>query len=55
MREEYLYPEICQKMADTLLQNLSAGQYDEHTKARDIADKLTEDMVAICKDRHLWV
>lgn len=55
LREEYIYPEMGQKMADKLIQNLSAGQYDEHTRAGRLADKLTEDMVALCKDLHLWV
>lgn len=55
LREEYLYPEMGQKMSDALLQNLSAGQYDEHTRAGRLADKLTEDTVALCKDRHLWI
>lgn len=55
LREEYLYPEIGQKMADKILQNLSAGLYDEHTKAGRLADKLTEDTVALCEDRHLWI
>ncbi len=55
LREEYLYPEMGQKMADKILQNLSAGQYDEHTRTGRLADKLTEDTVALCKDRHLWI
>ncbi len=55
LREEYLYPEMGKKMADKILQNLSAGQYDEHTRTGRLADKLTEDTVALCKDRHLWI
>ncbi|NIO48671.1 MAG: hypothetical protein GTN73_04420 [Candidatus Aminicenantes bacterium] len=55
LREEYLYPEMGQKMADKLMQNLSAGLYDEHKSTGKLADKLTEDMVALCKDRHLWI
>lgn len=37
------------------MQNLSSQQYDELTTVGRLADRLTEDMVAICKDRHLWV
>lgn len=55
LREEYLYPEMGQKMADKLMQNLLAGQYDEHTRTGKLADKITEDMVALCMDRHLWI
>jgi C-terminal processing protease CtpA/Prc len=55
LRKEYLYPEMGKKMADKLIQNLSAGQYDECTRTGKLADKLTEDMVALCKDLHLWV
>ena len=52
LKNEYLYPEIGQKMAEKLMQNLSSQQYDELTRAGQLADRLTEEMVAISKDRH---
>ncbi len=55
LKNEYLYPEIGQKMAEKLMQNLSTQQYDELTRAGRLADRLTEEMVSISKDRHLWV
>lgn len=55
LKEEYLYPDMGQKMAEKLMENLSSQQYDELTKVGRLADRLTEDLVAICKDRHLWV
>lgn len=55
LKEKYLNPEVGQKMAEKLMLNLSSQQYEKLTRAGHLADRLTEDMVAICKDRHLWV
>jgi len=55
LKEEYLYPEMGINMAEKLMQNISSQQYNELTTAGRLADKLTKDMVALSKDRHLWV
>ena len=55
LSEEYIYPEMGQIMADKLNQNITDGQYDAFTHAGRLADKLTEDMVSLSKDLHLWI
>ncbi|MBN1271536.1 MAG: S41 family peptidase [Candidatus Aminicenantes bacterium] len=55
LEEEYLFPEMGKKVADMLLENLSSGLYDDQTRAGRLADKLTDDMVHISKDIHLWI
>lgn len=51
----YVYPEVGRRMADTLLQREARGAYSDLTKAGAIADKLTEDAVAVSHDLHVWV
>ena len=55
LRDMYIYPELGQRMADTLLQHQAQGAYRDLAKAGALADKLTEDAVAVSNDLHIWV
>jgi retinol-binding protein 3 len=55
LREVYVYPEMGERMAEVLARNESEGRYRTVTSAGDLAQNLTTDLFAVCKDRHLTV
>lgn len=55
LRDVYVYPELGQRMADVLLGNQAEGLYEDLTTAGKLADRLTEDALAISNDAHIWV
>lgn len=55
LEENYVFPEVGAKMAVALRENLKSKKYDSETTAGDLARRLTDDLRAICKDRHLTV
>lgn len=55
LNESYVFPEIAKKMQADLEKRKAASEYDAITSARTFADKLTQDLQAISKDKHLRV
>ena len=55
LKETYVYPEVGKKMSDALARYQSEGRYNGLTSAGELAHKLTEDLRAICNDRHLAI
>lgn len=55
LNESYVFPDIARKMEDNLKQNLQNKAYEGVSSARAFAQKLTEDLQAISKDKHLRV
>jgi len=55
LRDVYVYPELGQRMADALLRNQADGLYDDLTTTGKLADRLTEDALAVSNDAHIWV
>jgi hypothetical protein len=55
LKDSYIYPELGRQMADAFLQNEAEGRYADLKKAGKLADKLTEDALAISNDKHIWV
>jgi hypothetical protein len=55
LRESYVYPEVGARMAEVLAKHESEGRYDAVTSAGDLAQRLTTDLFAVCKDHHLSV
>jgi len=55
LRESYVYPEVGKRMADVLVKHESEGRYSAVTSASDLAQRLTTDLFAVCKDHHLSV
>jgi YD repeat-containing protein len=55
LRDKYIYAGPGQLMADRLLRNGADGKYDQLMTAGKLADRLTEDLQGVSKDRHVWV
>lgn len=55
LRENYVDPDLGSALADTLLTRLSNRTYTEARKTGQLADLLTDDIVAVSRDVHLWV
>lgn len=55
LSETYIDPSIGKAMADTILDHLSGGVYTAANKTGRLADMLTEDAVAVSRDRHVWI
>jgi hypothetical protein len=51
----YVYPEMAEKMEKHVRDKYKNGDYKEITSALQFGDKLTEDLLEICHDRHLGV
>ena len=55
LNRSYVFPEVAAKMSDAVRERVAKGEYDAITGAREFADKLTADLQAISRDKHLRV
>lgn len=55
LNEMYVFPDTAKKMEDAVRARQKKGEYDALTSARDLADRLTADLRAVSRDRHLGV
>jgi hypothetical protein len=55
LAENYVFPEVAQKVSVHLSERLASGAYDKAGDAGAFARALTEDLQAFAKDRHLSV
>jgi retinol-binding protein 3 len=55
LNESYVFPDVAKKMETAIRERLKKGEYDRLTDGRAFAEKLTEDLQAICNDKHLRV
>jgi C-terminal processing protease CtpA/Prc len=55
LNESYVFAETAKKMETDVKQRLQNKEYDKITSSRDFAQKLTDDLQAISKDKHLRV
>jgi retinol-binding protein 3 len=55
LNRSYVFPEVAAKMSDAVRERLAKGEYDAVTGAREFADKLTADLQAVSRDKHLRV
>lgn len=55
LNDAYVFPEVAKKLEADLRKRRSANEYDSVTSAQAFARKLTEDVQAISKDKHLRV
>jgi hypothetical protein len=55
LNEAYVFPEVAKKMEQSIRERVTAKEYDQITSARQFATKLTEDLQAVSKDKHLRV
>ena len=55
VEESYVYPEMGSKMALLIRENAKNKAYTSITAPTELADRLTEDLRGVCKDRHLTI
>ncbi|HSK72635.1 MAG TPA: S41 family peptidase [Pyrinomonadaceae bacterium] len=55
LNESYVFPEVAKRMEADIRNRMKNNEYDNITSARDFAKKLTEDLRAVSKDKHLGV
>ncbi len=55
LNDAYVFPETAKRMEANLRQRQTAKEYDSYTSAQAFARKLTDDLQAISKDKHLRV
>jgi retinol-binding protein 3 len=55
LNEFYVYPDLAQKMAETVRANQKRGDYESITDPNAFANRLTKDLEAVSHDKHLRV
>ena len=55
LNRSYVFPEVAAKMSAAVRERVAKGEYDGVTGAREFADKLTADLQAVSRDKHLRV
>lgn len=55
LNDSYIFPETAKKMETAIRERAEKKEYDQITGARQFAAKLTEDLQAVSKDKHLRV
>jgi hypothetical protein len=55
LNDSYVFPETAKKMEQSIRERVSNKEYDQITSAKAFATKLTEDLQAVSKDKHLRV
>jgi C-terminal processing protease CtpA/Prc len=55
LNENYVFPELAQQMSKDITNRFQNQEYKQITSALEFAKKLTDDMQAISKDKHLRV
>lgn len=55
LTQNYVYPEIAEKMAAAIHNNQQTGKYDHITDGGLLANQLGDDLLAVSHDRHLHV
>ena len=55
LTDSYVFPEVAKKMETSIRERVTNKEYDSVTSAKDFAMKLTNDLQAVSKDKHLRV
>ena len=55
LNDSYVFPETAKKMEAAIRDRVSKKEYDQITGSRAFAAKLTEDLRAVSRDKHLGV
>src|SRR5687768_4879908 len=55
LNDSYVFPEVAKKMEQSIRERVGKKEYDQITSAKEFATKLTSDLQAISKDKHLRV
>lgn len=55
LNDNYIFPEVAEKMAKKISRNLKKGNYQDIDDVRVFAQQLTDDLVAVSQDKHIRV
>lgn len=55
LNDSYVFPDVAKKMEQSIRERLDKKEYDQITSSKEFAKKLTDDLQAISKDKHLRV
>ncbi len=55
LNDSYVFPEVAKKMEQSIRERVDKKEYDQITSAKEFAKKLTDDLQAVSKDKHLRV
>src|ERR671925_247207 len=55
LNDSYVFPEVAKKMEQSIRERVSKKEYDQITSAKEFATKLTNDLQAVSKDKHLRI
>ncbi|MBX7046346.1 MAG: S41 family peptidase [Ignavibacteria bacterium] len=55
IKENYVYPDVAEKLSELLQNNLKSGTYDKIDDAIQFSQAITADLQALSKDKHLHV
>ena len=55
LKRSYVFPDVAARMADAVRERLAKGEYDAIAGGREFADKLTTDLQAVSRDKHLRI
>src|SRR5215210_1938085 len=55
LNESYVFPDTAKKMESDVRNRLKSKEYDRITSGREFAQKLTDDLQSVSKDKHLRV
>src|SRR5215213_10295503 len=55
LNDRYVFPEVAKQMETSIRQRITGKEYEAITSAEEFAKKLTEDLQAVSKDKHLRV
>ena len=55
LNDSYVFPEVAKKMEQSIRERVEKKEYDQITSSKEFAKKLTDDLQAVSKDKHLRV
>ncbi|MCA1576558.1 MAG: S41 family peptidase [Acidobacteria bacterium] len=55
LKDSYVFPEVAKRMEQSIRERAGKKEYDQITSAKEFATKLTGDLQAVSKDKHLRV
>ena len=55
LNDSYVFPEVAKKMEQSIRERVSNKEYDQITSAKEFSQRLTTDLQAVSKDKHLRV
>lgn len=55
LNDFYVFPEVAKEMEKSVRERMRKKEYDQITDGAELAKKLTSDLQAVSRDKHLWV